>query len=67
MSDEAGMLRHVDEARRLAALALVREGRLFDLGRVLDERVPVFPGRYYRQTLVTTAHHANGEGVGDAV
>ena len=24
-------------------------------------RVPVFPGRYFRQTLVTTAHHANGE------
>jgi kynurenine formamidase len=65
VSDEAGMLRHVDEGKRLAALALVRKGRLFDLGRVLDERVPVFPGRYYRQTLVTTAHHANGEGVGD--
>jgi kynurenine formamidase len=28
--------------------------------------VPVFPGRYFRQTLVTTAHHANdGGGVGD--
>ena len=38
--------------------ALVREGRLYDLGRVLDENVPVFPGRYFRQTLVTTAHHA---------
>ena len=25
-------------------------------------RVPVFPGRYFRQTLVTTAHHANGNG-----
>ncbi len=58
------MLRHVDEARRLAALRLVREGRLYDLGRVLDENVPVFPGRYFRQTLVTTAHHANGTGLG---
>jgi kynurenine formamidase len=38
----------------------------YDLGRVLDERVPVFPGRYFRQTLVTTAHHANpGMGVGE--
>ena len=46
-------------ARRLA---LVREGRLFDLGRVLDEKAPVFPGRYFRQTLVTTAHHANRNG-----
>ena len=49
------------------ALALVRAGRLYDLGRVLDENVPVFPGRYFRQTLVTTAHHAERAdgGVGD--
>ena len=32
---------------------------MYDLGRVLDEHVPVFPGRYFRQTLVTTAHHVN--------
>ncbi|HEV2874414.1 MAG TPA: cyclase family protein [Thermoleophilaceae bacterium] len=60
--DELGMLNHVDDAKRREALALVRAGRLFDLGRVLDESVPVFPGRYFRQTLVTTAHHANGNG-----
>jgi kynurenine formamidase len=57
--DQLGMLNHVDEAKRLAALGLVREGRLYDLGRLLDETCPVFPGRYFRQTLVTTAHHAN--------
>ena len=56
------MLNHVDEAKRLEALSLVREGRMFDLGRVLDENVPVFPGRFFRQTLVTTAHHANRNG-----
>jgi kynurenine formamidase len=60
--DELGMLNHVDDAKRRQALGLVRTGRLFDLGRVLDESVPVFPGRYFRQTLVTTAHHANGNG-----
>jgi kynurenine formamidase len=64
--DEIGMLNHVDERARREALALVREGRLYDLGRVLDEDVPVFPGRFFRQTLVTTAHHANPDGgVGD--
>ena len=64
--DEIGMLNHVDERKRREALALVREGRMYDLGRVLDESVPVFPGRFFRQTLVTTAHHANPEGgVGD--
>jgi kynurenine formamidase len=57
--DDLGMLRHVTEAKRLDALRLVHEGRLYDLGRVLDESAPVFPGRYFRQTLVSTAHHAN--------
>jgi kynurenine formamidase len=57
--DQLGMLNHVTAAKRRAALGLVREGRVYDLGRVLDERCPVFPGRYFRQTLVTTAHHAN--------
>jgi kynurenine formamidase len=65
VSPDVGMLVHVDEAKRREALGLVRAGRLYDLGRVLDERVPAFPGRYFRQTLVTTAHHANGEGVGE--
>src|SRR5437763_11346474 len=60
--DELGMLNHITPAKRLQALALVREGRLYDLGRVLDEHVPVFPGRFFRQTLVTTAHHTNMEG-----
>ena len=65
MNDEIGMLAHVDEAKRRQALGLVREGRLYDLGRVLDESVPAFPGRYFRQTLVTTAHHGNGGGLGE--
>jgi Putative cyclase len=63
--DQLGMLKHVDETKRLEALRLVKTGRLYELGHVLDERVPVFPGRYFRQTLVTTAHHANGGGIGD--
>jgi kynurenine formamidase len=57
--DEIGMLNHIDEAKRLQALASVRHGHLYDLGRVLDESTPVLPGRYFRQTLVSTAHHAN--------
>src|ERR687883_1491562 len=63
--DELGMLNHVDDAKRLAALSRVRRGRVYDLGRVLDEHVPVFPGRAFHQTLVTTAHHANMGGVGE--
>jgi kynurenine formamidase len=59
--DELGMLNHITDAKRLEALASVREGRMYDLGRVLDEDIPVFPGRFFKQTLVTTAHHANAE------
>src|SRR4051794_20217625 len=58
------MLNHITDASRAAALRLARTGRLYDLGRVLDEDVPAFPGRYFRQTLVTTAHHGNGGGLG---
>jgi kynurenine formamidase len=59
---EHGMLALIDDAKRALALGEVREGRMYDLGHVLDEDVPVFPGRYFKQTLVTTAHHANPEG-----
>ena len=61
-----GKLGLIDDAKRASALALVTRGRMYDLGHVLDEHVPVFPGRYFKQTLVTTAHHANpGGGVGE--
>jgi len=61
-----GKLALIDDAKRASALALVKLGRMYDLGHVLDEHVPVFPGRYFKQTLVTTAHHANpGGGVGE--
>jgi len=64
--DQLGMLNHIDAAKRREAMELVREGRLYDLSHVLDESCPVFPGRYFRQTLITTAHHANeGMPVGD--
>ena len=58
----AGKLALIDDRKRAAALALVRQGRMYDLGHVIDEPVPVFAGRYFKQTLVTTAHHANPEG-----
>jgi kynurenine formamidase len=43
-----------------AALELVREGRVYDLGRVLDERAPVFPGRHFRQLLVPNTMPVGG-------
>jgi kynurenine formamidase len=65
-ANELGKLALIDDSKRLDALSRVRSGRVYDLAHVLDEAVPVFPGRYFKQTLVTTAHHANPEGgVGD--
>jgi kynurenine formamidase len=66
--DQHGMLNHITDAKRRDAIARVQQGRMYDLGRVLDETVPVFPGRYFRQSLLTTAHHTNartGGGLGD--
>ena len=66
--DQHGMLNHITDEKRRAALSRVHRGRMFDLGRVLDETVPVFPGRYFRQSLLSTAHHTNareGGGLGE--
>ena len=58
---ELGALRHIGDAKRAAAMALVREGRLFDRGRELHEGIPVFPGRHFRQTLVPNPGPALGQ------
>jgi kynurenine formamidase len=60
--DQLGMLNHIDGRKRRQALGLVREGRLFDLGHVLHENIPVFPGRFFHQTLTTSAHQINARG-----
>ncbi|TML91927.1 MAG: cyclase family protein [Actinobacteria bacterium] len=52
VTDELGALRHIDDAKRAAAMRLVRAGRVYDLGRELHDGIPVFPGRHFRQTLV---------------
>jgi kynurenine formamidase len=56
------------EAGRAAAMRLVRTGRMYDLGRVLDDRAPVFPGRHFKQLLVpNTAPVGSLDWVADAV
>jgi kynurenine formamidase len=56
-----GALRHIDDAKRAAALTAARSGRLYDLGRELHEGIPVFPGRHFRQTLVPNPGPALGD------
>ena len=49
--DQAGALNEITPAAVVRAAGLVRSGRVFDLAHVLDEHVPAFPGRAFRQHL----------------
>jgi kynurenine formamidase len=57
--DQIGTLNELTPERVLAALRLVRTGERLSLGRVIDENIPVFPGRYWRQTIDMTPHVTN--------
>src|SRR5690349_19329826 len=54
--DQIGSLNEITPAAIVGAARLVRQGTVFDLGRILDSTVPHFPGRFWQQTLVSTAH-----------
>jgi kynurenine formamidase len=57
--DQIGSLNEITPAVTRAAAALVRQGKVVDLGRILDEDTPKFPGRYWHQTLDVTPHYEN--------
>src|ERR671927_1561232 len=57
--DQLGSLNEITPAKIVDAARLDRRGKTFDLGRVLDKDVPRFPGRFWQQTLVSTAHLNN--------
>ena len=57
--DQIGALNEIGLAHVAHAAKLVSRGRVYDLSHVLDEHVPAFPGRSFRQHLTTTAHHEN--------
>ncbi len=57
--DQIGMLNEITPTKVVEAARLVQQGRVYDLGRVLDEKVPAFPGRSFRQSLITSAHLLN--------
>ncbi|MDA2937677.1 cyclase family protein [Acidobacteria bacterium AH-259-A15] len=57
--DQIGMLNEITPPKVVEAARLVEHGRVYDLGRVLDEKVPAFPGRSFRQSLITSAHLLN--------
>ncbi len=70
-ADQIGTLNEITPAVVKSATRLVRNGEVFDLGRVLDEQTPKFPGRYWHQTVDYSAHvenlrrpDSNGQGWG---
>jgi kynurenine formamidase len=59
-NDEAGALNEITPATVRRAALLVRTGRVFDLAHVLDDTVPAFPGRTFRQFLTTDPNRSVG-------
>lgn len=57
--DQIGTLNEVTPDVVRTAASLVKIGTVVDLGRVLDEQTPKFPGRYWHQTLDATPHLEN--------
>src|SRR3712207_43958 len=57
--DQLGSLNEITPMKVVAAARLVREGAVYDLGRTLHPEVPRFEGRYWQQTLVSSAHIIN--------
>jgi kynurenine formamidase len=57
--DQIGMLNHITAQKVARAAGLVKQGVSYDLSHGLDEHVPAFPGRTFKQTLDTTAHVLN--------
>ncbi|MDS4030184.1 MAG: hypothetical protein RKO66_08930, partial [Candidatus Contendobacter sp.] len=49
--DQLGTLNEITPEVVRAAVALVKTGTVVDLGRVLDDDTPKFPGRYWHQTV----------------
>ena len=57
--DQIGRLNLISPLKVVEVARLVRQGKVYDLGHVLDEKIPAFPGRSFQQKLVTSAHLLN--------
>ena len=57
--DQLGSLNEITPQIVAAAASLARQGQVVDLGRVLDDDTPKFPGRYWHQTVDVSPHYSN--------
>lgn len=58
--DQAGALNELSPGGVRRAVALVHEGRVYELAHVLQADVPAFPGRTYRQHMEPSGHDGLG-------
>jgi hypothetical protein len=58
--DEAGALNEITATAVVRAASLVKRGRVFDLAHILDDAIPAFPGRGFRQMLTTDPNRRVG-------
>jgi kynurenine formamidase len=49
--DERGAANRITPKKVLEAISLIKEGRIYELGRVYEAGMPVFPGRHYSLTI----------------
>ncbi len=49
--DERGAANRLSPEKVLEAAALIEEGRIYQLGRVYEPEMPLFPGRHYSLTI----------------
>ena len=57
--DLLGTLNEITADTVRAAVKVIKQGRVIDLGRTLDENIPKFPGRYWHQSVDMSAHYTN--------
>jgi kynurenine formamidase len=59
VDDKIGTLNEITPERVARAVGLVKTGTVVSLGRIIDENIPVFPGRYWHQTVDLSPHVTN--------
>ena len=55
--DERGAANRLSSDKVLEATALIREGRIYELGRDYEAGMPLFPGRHYSLTIPGSPTH----------
>jgi len=58
--DERGAANRISSASVLDAIKLIREGRIYELGREYEAGMPLYPGRHFSLTIQGKPHPGSG-------